>query len=181
MQTDTFTYFAYGSNMATRRLRARTPSARIVGRAFVSGWRLNFHKLALDGSAKCSIVHTGLAQDRVYGVLYAIAKAEQPALDLAEGLGFAYRAEQLQVVPDGSALLEAPNHSAVQALAYIALSLDETAVPYHWYKQFVVAGAIEHGLPAPYVALIQSTVSQDDPDTERQRANSAILEGAAAV
>lgn len=37
------------------------------------------------------------------------------------------------------------------------------------------------GSPAAYVALIQSTVSQDDPDTERQRTNSAILGAAAAV
>lgn len=188
MQTDTGTYFAYGSNMATRRLRARTPLALSLGRAYVRGWRLNSHKLALEGLATCRMRHTGLAHDRVYGVRYSIRQAEQPALDRAEGLGFAYRAESISVVSDGRALaaadplaLAAPLFLAVQAKACTAVSLAETALPYHGYTQCVLAGAMEHGLPAPYVALIQSVVSQDDPDTERQCMNSAILEAAAAV
>ncbi|THJ34591.1 hypothetical protein E8K88_06300 [Lampropedia aestuarii] len=65
--------------------------------------------------------------------------------------------------------------AAVQALACIAQAFDETAEPYHWYRQFVLAGAVAHGLPAPDVAPIQSTVPQDGLDTERQRFNSATL------
>lgn len=69
----------------------------------------------------------------------------------------------------------------IDAMVYMALPLNETAVPYLWYKQFVVAGAIAHGLPSHYVAQLQSIVSQDDPDTERQHIQSTILGGVAAV
>lgn len=160
----------------------RTPAAQPLGPACLPGWRLNFHKLAQDGSGKCSITQTGAAEDCVYGVLYCIEQAQRRALDEAEGPGFAYRSASIHMTTGLDGLAEPSPHEplakvsqGVDALVYIALSLNETAVPYHWYKQFVLAGAIEHGLPPHYVAQVQSIVSQDDPDTERQRINSAIL------
>ena len=65
-------YFAYGSNMLSRRLRApnRTPSAVAVGTGFVSGRRLTFDKVSTDGSAKCDIEVTTNPNDWAYGVLF---------------------------------------------------------------------------------------------------------------
>jgi hypothetical protein len=45
---ETFLCFAYGSNMLTRRLAARTPSAVAVGTAYVEGYRLTFDKVRVS-------------------------------------------------------------------------------------------------------------------------------------
>ena len=51
---DTFLYFAYGSNMLTRRLTApaRAPLALATGTVFAEGRRLTFDKVSTDGSGK---------------------------------------------------------------------------------------------------------------------------------
>ena len=52
--TETFLYFAYGSNMFTRRLKERTPSVAVADTGFVEGHRLAFDKVSRDGSGKAN-------------------------------------------------------------------------------------------------------------------------------
>jgi len=85
-----FLYFAYGSNMLTRRLAARTPSAVPEGFGYIEYFRLAFDKPSRDGSGKATIEATGTATDRVYGVLFRIETGEEGALDRAEGLDKGY-------------------------------------------------------------------------------------------
>ena len=95
---ETFLYFAYGSNMLTRRLSARTPSAVPLATAYAEGYRLTFDKVSTDGSGKCDIEVTGNPADRVWGVLFRIATAEAADLDDAEGVGHGYRKGELEVM-----------------------------------------------------------------------------------
>jgi len=164
----TFTYFAYGSNMLERRLHAadRAPSARVIGTGFVTGRRLTFAKLSIDGSGKCDIEITGKAEDRVYGVLFEIDNAEKAALDRVEGLGKGYDDEVVRVVTADS---------ACNAVTYVALMKAPDLRPYDWYKAFVVAGAVEHGLPGDYVDRLKAIESWTDPDEKRRMAQEAIL------
>jgi cation transport regulator ChaC len=154
----TFLYFAYGSNMLTRRLQRRAPSARPVGSGFVERRRLTFDKVGSDGSGKCDIVATEDHADRVYGVLFKVPSGEETAIDQAEGLGHGYRKENVRVVTaDGEVL----------ALTYIATQNEPGCLPYHWYKAYVVNGAIEHGLPGTYVEQLRNILSKSDPDRDR--------------
>lgn len=164
---NTFLYFAYGSNMLTRRLRApnRAPLATLEGVGFVEGRHLTFDKASCDGSGKCDIEATQNSTDRVHGVLFRIATFEENALDRAEGLGKGYRKEKIQVV---TATGEMP------ALTYIATKKNPGSRPYHWYKALVIAGAVEHGLPAPYVEWLRTVVSQPDPNASRQAENEPL-------
>jgi gamma-glutamylcyclotransferase len=164
----TFLYFAYGSNMFARRLAARTPSALRITTAFVEGRRLTFDKVSTDGSGKCDIVATGNPADRVYGVLFRIATAEEHALDEAEGLGHGYRKDEIIVVTFEGTLV---------AATYLATKKDPKCRPYDWYKAFVLQGAIENALPAAYIDLIRAVPSQTDPDTTRRARNEALLAG----
>ena len=151
---DTFLYFAYGSNMFTRRLAARTPSAVRITTAFVEGRRLAFDKVSTDGSGKCDIEATWNPADRVYGVLFRIATAEERALDEAEGVGHGYRKDEITVVTfEGTAA----------ATAYFATEKDPKRRPYDWYKAFVLQGATENALPAVYIDLIRAVPSQPIP------------------
>jgi gamma-glutamylcyclotransferase len=164
----TFLYFAYGSNMFARRLAARTPSAVRITTAFVEGRRLAFDKVSTDGSGKCDIEATGNPANRVYGVLFRIATAEERALDEAEGLGHGYRKDDITVVT---------SEGTIAAIAYFATEKDPKRRPYDWYKAFVLQGATENALPTAYIELIRAVPSQPDCDTSRRARNEALLAG----
>ncbi len=80
MDKPTLSYFAYGSNMFSRRLRARVPSAIAGGVGYVRGRRLTFDKVSNDGSGKCDVEPTLRDTDRVHGVLFEIDCVEKPRL-----------------------------------------------------------------------------------------------------
>ena len=162
----TFAYFAYGSNMHTLRLRERTPSAVAEGVGYISGFRLAFDKISIDGSGKCNVVSTRDSNDRVYGVLFDIAMAETEALDKAEGLGTGYVKSTVTVIT------EAAEWSAT---TYIADRTNPLLRPYTWYMKFVICGGVEHGLPESYVEQLRLTPSQADPDLKRSASNEALL------
>ena len=160
-------YFAYGSNMSTARLRARVPSATVHGRARLPGHALRFHKSSeADGSAKCDACATGGPGDAVLGVVFRIEPAERAHLDRAEGLGVGYERKRVTVqLEDGD---------RVEAFTYYAVRIDPDLAPYRWYKEHVLRGAVEHGLPEPYVAAIRAVSPWDDPDPERHHRELAL-------
>lgn len=153
-------YFAYGSNMAEARLKRRIPSAFKIGVANLPGHQLTFHNASTkDGSAKCDAFRTGGSEDLVVGVLFRMAPTEKAILDRYEGLGVEYRDAFVPVSLDGGGVEE--------ALIYYATNIDPSLLPYHWYKEHVVRGAVENVLPEDYILRIESVVSVDDPDPQR--------------
>ena len=145
----TYLYFAYGSNMSTARLTARTPSARVVGRGRLPNHALRWHKRGRDGSGKCDVAFAGARSTAVvWGVLYRIDCAEKADLDRIEGLGVGYDEHEVVVVTEAG---------EIAARTYVARpgAVDPALRPRQWYKAHVLAGAREHGLPAPYVEMIE--------------------------
>lgn len=164
--------FAYGSNLCIERLRARTPSARVVAVATLSGHALRWHKRARDGSGKCNVFASGLPDDVVWGVVYEITPDEKIVLDEYEGLGEDYFEKAVRVLtPDGV---------VVEAIAYVANPrlLDETVRPWRWYKGFVTTGAAQHGFPEDYRAALDAIEALDDHDSERHEREWSVLEAA---
>jgi cation transport regulator ChaC len=160
-------YFAYGSNMSLARLRQRTPSARRISVGALSGHRLCFHKVShRDGSAKCDALETGLEQDRVWGVVYRIAPEERVLLDQAEGLGQGYQRAWVDLRLQGG--------EVCRAFLYRATLIDRRLAPFTWYKQHVLVGARENGLPDDYVRLIEAVYALQDADRERNRSETRI-------
>jgi hypothetical protein len=48
--------------------------------------------------------------------------------------------------------------------------IDDSLKPYGWYKDFVLAGGSEHGLPPEYIAeYIQSVEAIEDPNKTRDK------------
>lgn len=166
---DTFIYFAYGSNMLSRRLKAknRAPSATPIGTGYVSSRRLTFDKVSKDGSGKCDIENTANSTDRAYGVLFKIVMSEKQKLGIAEGLDKGYQIEQVAVV--------AQNGEEHEAIAYVATEKEPALRPYHWYKAIVIAGAVEHKLPPSYIEWLRTFNSQQDPNTERRAKHESFL------
>lgn len=164
---DTVYYFAYGSNMSSARLSARLQSSRSVGVGALPSHRLGFHmRSGLDGSAKCDAYRTGREEDRVHGVLFSVAVHELAVLDHFESRGVAYERVEVQI--------ERLEGDHVGAYTYRALKVEPGLRPFDWYKEHVVRGAREHGLPAHYVAALEAVPAQPDPDTIRRARELAI-------
>lgn len=163
-------YFAYGSNMSTPRLRERMPSAKPLGIATLPRHALRFHKRSVDGSGKCNAFETTDDEDSIVGVLYSFDPAERTALDKAEGVGNGYEHSIVTIINEGG--------RRRKVLTYIATPsyIDESLRPYEWYKDFVLAGATEHGLPTAYLEkYILSVEATEDPDNARSKKQRARL------
>ena len=159
VKLETMLYFSYGSNMSTPRLVERVPSARIVAVARLQKHRLKFHKIGKDNSGKGDVECTNDQKDAVYGVVFEIAASEKPGLDRYDGLKNGYEEKNVSVYArDGEELT---------AVTYYATNIDPGLKPYEWYKEHVLRGAREHGLPVDYINIILAVESVPDPDKSR--------------
>ncbi|QIT54022.1 gamma-glutamylcyclotransferase [Aquisalimonas sp. 2447] len=162
-------YFAYGSNMLPARLLERTPSAVPVGVARLSGHAMRFHHVSRgDGTAKCNIVPANAGH--VWGVVYDLPAAEQPALDRAEDLGSGYEIEERRVLAGDDSLT---------VFCYVALpgTIDPAASPFRWYRDIVLAGARLHRFPDDYLRRIAGEPAIEDPDARRDAHHRRLIEG----
>jgi gamma-glutamylcyclotransferase len=160
-------YFSYGSNLSIKRLGDRVPSAKFVAVATLQKHVLKFHKVSKDGSGKCDIFETGKSEDTVIGAVFDIDEAEKPELDRKEGLHYGYEEKSVVVttVEEGELL---------NATTYYATNINPSLKPYHWYKEHVIRGAMENGLPDHYVKGIETVDSVPDPKPERHEIEMAI-------
>jgi len=160
------TYFAYGSNMASHRLLQRLSGAKASGVARLAQHRLSFRKNDQGLSGKCDIELTGRVTDEVIGVTYDISFEDKQILDCIEGLGSGYDEKTVELRMDAGQTLF--------AITYFAIDIDKNMIPYHWYKEHVLRGAIEHNLPQDYIKLIEATPSKADQDHQRNLSELAI-------
>lgn len=159
-------YFAFGSNLASARLLQRIPAASVQGVATLSEHQLCWRKNDRGQSGKCDIDFTGDPDHLVYGVIYHMTADEKLELDVVEGAGFGYDHKAIEVT--------ALQGEVIEAFTYYALDIDHNQQPFHWYKEHVLRGAMEHGFPLHYVEQIRATASIDDHDTERHQRELAI-------
>lgn len=153
-------YFSYGSNMSSLRLRNRTQSASSKGVAKLYGHVLAFHKKSdKDGSGKCDAYETFNNDDIVHGVTYKIDEREISTLDRIEGLGYGYEKKAVTVMMESG--------EQISAFTYYAMDIDAALQPFCWYKEHVVCGAVEHGLPQDYTAALKAVEHMDDHDASR--------------
>ena len=158
-------YFSYGSNMLRERLAARVGDTRYLGAAHLAGYRLAFSKRSADGSGKCTLIKSDRVHE-VWGVVYELTDAQKLLLDGFEGTEYTVETVRPAVAKTG-----------VEAYTYIGRqrSLDPTLCPYNWYKELVLAGALQAGLPIDHVVRIRSISSIEDRDRGRARENRGLI------
>ena len=159
-------YFAYGSNMCSSRIKNRVPSCTFFDVGALKGYVLKFHKRSVDGSGKCNVIPSQDKASEVIGVVFNFDPNEKDLLDRAEGQ--AYSDIPVEVIT---------SQGVVSAYMYVAASdsIDDTLIPYTWYKDFVVEGAKEHALPEKYLQTIMEIHAKSDPDKEREQENKKML------
>jgi len=91
-------YFAYGSNLDTRQMRSRCPSAEAEARAVLPNYALAFAGFSRRwGGAVATVVR--IPGEQVTGLLYRLLPDELLDLDRHEGCPLAYR-RRLMLVTD---------------------------------------------------------------------------------
>lgn len=165
-QSELLLYYAYGSNLHPARLGARIPSSQLLGVAEISGYQLLFHKRGADLSAKCNAFYSGDPEHLLLGALFSMEAHEKPMLDEIEGAGY--------VVSD---VIVQHKGEELRAFMYVAEQdyIDNTLVPYQWYRDFVYLGAEFLCFPDQYVRALIDVDAIDDPDAERHARNEQVL------
>ncbi len=161
--------FAYGSNMCTARIRDRVESARPLSTGCINGYQVRFHKRGVDGSAKADAFYTGNKRDRVWGVVFQIAVDHKPILDRFESLGVGYDDRLIDVETTEGGRLEAWMYVARFEAITTGLQL------FSWYRDLMLAGARQHGLPHHYCEWLSRIDTHPDPDPERDLGNRWLL------
>ncbi len=141
-------YFAYGSNMASSQMAERCPGAVCLGIA-----RLPDRRLAFDA---WSDRRGGLVADappapgsEVWGVLWEVTEAHAEALDRYEGVARGqYRRENVRA--------EAAGGETVDAFAYVICEPGADGPTTDAYRDLLLEGAREHGLPPEWIAAIEA-------------------------
>ena len=135
-------YSAYGSNMNAGQMAQRCPGAEAIGVATLPGYRfiINNHGYATVRSD---------ADAETPGVLWRLGPNHESALDRHEGYEKGLYDKCSRTVRDAAG-------STVQALVYIDHGNRSVDAPKADYLERVIDGAIEHGLPAEYLAMLRA-------------------------
>ncbi len=133
-------YFAFGSNMDTRQMRSRCPSALLLGPALLKDAVLVFPQYSANWGGGVAGFEKRRGED-LWGVLYALSRDDLDELDRIEG------------VPDDYERLEYTvwwkDETPLKAQVYNALPSAPTP-PSRRYKDALLHGAVENGLPKAY-------------------------------
>jgi cation transport regulator ChaC len=151
-------YFAYGSNMETATFRGRRGIAYLHALpARAAGWRLTLDKPPVMpiGESTANIVPDSDAE--VLGVLYEITPADWEHVALTEGVRIGnYRSVTLRAVSLAAPALE------VDALSLASERRDPALRPSLRYMACLIAGALEHGLPGEWVAMLRAVPARPE-------------------
>lgn len=142
-------YFAYGSNLVLDRLRERVHVVDALGAARLDGHRLVCDKAGRDGSAKANLVVD--PGDHVWGALYRLEAQRMQRLDRFEG---GYQRCEVRVEARGE---------VHRALTYRSERRTADPVPFDWYRQLILEGARDHGLPADWLVRLEALPCRPDP------------------
>ncbi|MDO9445510.1 MAG: gamma-glutamylcyclotransferase [Dehalococcoidia bacterium] len=146
-----FLYFSFGSNLEAARLRMHCPSARFLVPGRLDGFRLGFtieSKRSWMGGVGDMVPAPG---DHVWGALWIIDAAESQGLDEQEGVFRdppAYRRVTVEVTTAAGDLVRCRSYR-------VAHPDPQGFLPSPAYRDTVLRGAREVGLPAAYIERLE--------------------------
>lgn len=150
--------FSYGSNMLFDRIRQRIDSVEVVSSCELQDFELVFNKRSVDGSSKANLIRkTGSS---VHGIIHRMSPADKLILDKYEGLGRGYEMESF----------EAHIGDTLTPVEFYMVKDDQFLcddLPYHWYLQCVLYGAMENNLLDKHIRHIRNVSFKVDQDIRR--------------
>ncbi|XP_065081602.1 gamma-glutamylcyclotransferase-like [Ochlerotatus camptorhynchus] len=157
--SSTFNYFAFGSNLFSKRIRMESPTAVRKGIGFLENYRLDFfHYAARWRGAPATIVED--KGHRVWGAIWEIGIENLPDLDKQEGVhNQVYKPLTLPICTTKGETLQCRVYQLVKNPPKLE-SIEETRPferqPSQTYMNIIIRGATETGLPIEYVEYLNT-------------------------
>jgi len=104
----------------------------------------------------------------MHGAIYSLSEADRGRLDRLEGVGKGYEVIGLSLDHDGT---------TYDCFSYRATddALDDSLLPYGWYKQLVIAGTRYYSFPEEYIEPIRRVPEMEDADLNRVAEHRKLL------
>ena len=157
-------YAAYGSNLHPLRLQERTPSAKLIGTSAIAHHTIRFHKRGYrDFSGKCNLIEQ--SNSIAYVAIYDVPNHEMNLLDKAEGAGAGYDRTTVTVDNFGDCVI------------YLAATehIDDSLLPFSWYKALVIAGCEQLGFSENYIEMIRAVEAMRDKVSDRHNSHMNLV------
>jgi gamma-glutamylcyclotransferase len=146
-------YFAYGSNMSRKQMHERCPAHEHLGIAVLPDHALCFPRTSpVRNCGVAGLIEKAGAE--VWGVVYRLNDADLATLDKREGYDPTksphvnrYTRQPVRVLMNGAPL---------ECITYFARTEPGEHIPSADYLSTIIAGAVENGLPASYVATLKA-------------------------
>ncbi len=139
--SDIVYYFAYGSNMDAVQMERRCPGSTFLGRASLEGYGFVYDGMSVTRKGPVANIVKS-PEDVVWGALFILSRRDIASLDRYEGYPTAYDRGILKVRDDSGHIYE--------AVVYMR-SYRNSGMPHEDYRDIVVQGAIDRGLPDCYI------------------------------
>ena len=146
-------YFSYGSFLDYETLKKHCPGAKVVTKAVIPNWEVQFNFLSKTYSGGVTGIEPALNQV-VYGVVYEVSEEEMMYLDSIEGVpaGIYYR-HTITVVTDSGEILK--------AYTYRTTNPRGPFKPTKRYVGLMIKGAKEHGFDSDFIKSLESIETVD--------------------
>lgn len=156
--SNTFLYFAYGSNLLARRIRLNNKTAVVKSIGYIKNFRLDFQRFSKRWrGASATIVET--EGSIVWGVIWELDCSNLSTLDRQEGVqDNIYHAMSVDVeIPDGKILNCRVYQQCDNPKEYIKpADLPMERRPSPLYLGMIKKGAEENNLPSDYIKFLGS-------------------------
>ncbi len=152
MNSTTFLYFGYGSNLNLISLSAKGVTPLSSEKGILKGWSLRFnvaHWFAHEGGMG-NIIPTNKPQDYVEGIVHTCKIEELPSLDEMEAYGIGYDRIEVEIET---------KHGMVVAFVYVGLPafINDTCLPTKRYLNILINGARMAKLSPDYIHKLENT------------------------
>jgi hypothetical protein len=139
LKENSICYFAYGSNMSTKRLQKRIPDAKFIGVASLKDFQFACNKKSNSVSGKGNIFPNKNAC--IWGVVFQLP---HDAILNLDGVEIGYERITVQVLC---------NNKSLDCETYISQEIT-SELPFDWYLDYIIKGAKEHRLPEEYIHML---------------------------
>ncbi|XKL67542.1 hypothetical protein PGB90_003033 [Kerria lacca] len=169
MELNTFLYFAYGSNLLTKRIHINNPSAVRKGIGKLKGYRLDFGDWSDHWKGSVATIVPDQST-YVWGAIWEMNMQDMPNLDRQEGVGN----KQYKVVTVN--VITPENYSAICRCYQLCQQpfkiqdsevLPENRKPSLLYMTVIINGAKESCLPESYINDLKKIQHNGWTDTEK--------------
>jgi AIG2-like family len=155
-------YFAYGSNMDPAQMRERCVGARARGIGFLADHRLHFPRWS-DRRLHAVASVEAFPGAHVWGVLFDMTPDDWTALHRFEGhFGAGHPKNGYELMAVGICDGTAPARTAAHTyIANLHPERPDAGLTSARYLKQLIDGALAHGLPADYVAMLRAVPTFD--------------------